>query len=109
MTGCIDNKKRYNLNIRKNVDGKDIQLKEKRLYKRIRHSSDLVRLQEHTNRFKRRNNDLFIEVELELERALCGTTLKLEYLNKTYIYINIINRLTRSCYACSWKRYAIIN
>lgn len=93
MTGCIDNKKRYNLNIRKgNVDGKDIQLKAKGDYiKELDIQGDLViRLQEQPhNRFKRRNNDLFVEVEIELARALCGTTLKLEYLNKTYIYINI--------------------
>ena len=93
MTGCIDSKRRYNLNIRKgNVDGKDIQLKAKGDYiKELDVQGDLViRLQEQPhNKFKRRNNDLFVEVEIELARALCGTTLKLEYLNKTYIYINI--------------------
>ena len=93
ISGCIDSKRRYNLNIRKgNVDGKDIQLKAKGDYiKELDVQGDLViRLQEQPhNRFKRRNNDLFVEVEIELARALCGTTLKLEYLNKTYIYINI--------------------
>ena len=50
----------------------------------------MIRLQEQPhNKYKRRNNDLFVEIEIELAKALCGTTLKLEYLNKTFIYINI--------------------
>jgi DnaJ family protein A protein 2 len=93
MTGYIDSKRRYNLNIRKgNVDGKDIQLKSKGDYiKELDVQGDLViKLQELPhNLYKRRNNDLFVEQEIELAKALCGTTLKLEYLNKTFIYINI--------------------
>ena len=29
-------------------------------------------------RFKRKNNDLFIEVNLPFEESLCGSTIKLE-------------------------------
>ena len=41
------------------------------------------------SRFWRKNNDLFIEVNLPLEESLCGSTIKLKHLNNKYIYINI--------------------
>jgi len=92
-TGTIIQKNKYNLNIKKgNVDGKDIQLKGKGDYiKELGIQGDLtIKLQEVLHkRFKRKNNDLFIEVLIPLEEALCGTTLKLEHLNNKYIYLNI--------------------
>jgi len=91
--GTIKQKKKYNLNISKgNVDGKDIQLKGKGDYiKELGVVGDLtIQLYEVPHkRFQRKNNDLFIEIELPLEESLCGSTIKLEHLNNKYIYINI--------------------
>ena len=93
MTGVISNTKKYNLNIKKgNVDGKDIELKGKGDYiPELDIQGDLiVRLKEEPHDiFQRKNNDLFINIDLPLEEALCGTTYKLRHLNDTDIYINI--------------------
>ena len=91
--GVIPQTKRYNLNISKgNVSGKDIQLKGKGDYiPELDVQGDLViQLQEvRHERFQRKNNDLFIQVDISLEEALCGITYKLEFLNNTYLYLNI--------------------
>ena len=91
--GTLKQKKKYNLNISKgNVDGKDIQLKGKGDYiKELDVQGDLtIKLCEVPHeRFKRKNNDLFIEVNIPLQESLCGSTIKLRHLNNKYIYINI--------------------
>ena len=93
-TNCvIPHTKKYNLNISKgNVSGKDIQLKGKGDYiPELDVQGDLViQLQEVGHeRFQRKNNDLFTQVDITLEEALCGTTYKLKHLNDTDIYLNI--------------------
>ena len=91
--GVIPQTKRYNLNISKgNVSGKDIQLKGKGDYiPELDVQGDLViQLQEVGHeRFQRKNNDLFTQVDITLEEALCGTTYKLKHLNDKNIYLNI--------------------
>ena len=91
--GMIPHTKKYNLNISKgNVSGKDIQLKGKGDYiPELDVQGDLViQLQEVGHeRFQRKNNDLFTQVDITLEEALCGTTYKLKHLNDTDIYLNI--------------------
>ena len=91
--GVISQTKKYNLNISKgNVSGKDIQLKSKGDYiQELDVQGDLViQLQEEEHeRFQRKNNDLFISVDIPLEEALCGTIYKLKHLNNTDIYLNI--------------------
>ena len=91
--GVIPQTKKYNLNISKgNVSGKDIQLKGKGDYiPELDVQGDLViQLQEVGHeRFQRKNNDLFTQVDITLEEALCGTTYKLKHLNDKDIYLNI--------------------
>ena len=92
-TGTKKVKKKYNLNVNKgNVSGKDIQLKGKGDYiPELDVQGDLViQLQEVPHeRFKRKNNDLFVEAPISVQEALCGTTYPLKYLNNTEIYLNI--------------------
>ena len=92
-TGTKKVKKKYNLNINKgNVSGKDIQLKGKGDYiPDIDVQGDLViQLREVPHeKFKRKNNDLFVEAPISVQEALCGTTYSLDYLNKQTIYLNI--------------------
>ena len=74
------------------MSGKDIQLKGKGDYiPELDVQGDLViQLQEVGHeRFQRKNNDLFISVDMPIEEALCGTTYKLKHLNDTDIYLNI--------------------
>ena len=50
----------------------------------------VIQLQEVPHdRFKRKNNDLFVEASISVQEALCGTTYPLKYLNNTEIYLNI--------------------
>jgi DnaJ homolog subfamily A member 2 len=93
MKGVIIQTKRYNLNIKKgNVNGKDIDLKGKGDYiPELDIIGDLkIRLREVAHsKFQRKNNDLFIKLELSLEEALCGTTYRLKHLNDKDVYIDI--------------------
>ena len=93
MKGIISQTKRYNLNIKKgNVNGKDIDLKGKGDYNpELDIIGDLkIRLREVEHpKFQRKNNDLYINLDLPLEEALCGTTYKLKHLNDKDIYIDI--------------------
>ena len=93
MKGITSQTKRYNLNIKKgNVNGKDIDLKGKGDYiPELDIIGDLkIRLREVAHpKFQRKNNDLFIKLELPLEEALCGTTYRLKHLNEKDVYIDI--------------------
>lgn len=93
MKGVVVQTKRYNLNIKKgNVNGKDIDLKGKGDYiPELDVQGDLkIRLREVSHpEFQRKNNDLYIKLELPLEEALCGTTYRLKHLNDKYVYIDI--------------------
>ena len=92
-TGTTKVKKKYNLNVNKgNVSGKDIQLKGKGDYiPELDVQGDLViqLLEVPHKRFKRKNNDLFVEAPISVQDALCGTIYPLKYLNNTEIYLNI--------------------
>jgi DnaJ-class molecular chaperone len=93
MSGIIKKNIKYNIKIPKGtIIGKDIILKEKGNYiKELDLYNNLCfKLKEiKHNKYKRINNNLYIEIDISLCRALCNNNYKLNYLNNQILNINI--------------------
>lgn len=110
MTGIIKKNIKYNIKIPKGtIAGKDIILKEKGNYiKELNLYSNLCfKLKElKHNKYKRINNNLYIEIDIPLCRALCDNNYKLNYLNNQILNINI-NKILKPNYIMKMKGYGM--